>query len=703
MIAALLRRSYLWHTLLIGLLALGLRIFYLHEIENSPLFQVPAADARTEVDDVLAIAAGAGQGELSSSQLYTYFLASIFRVFGEGYYLPRLFQALLGAAICIFLYSIGRAVFPSAIALGAGLAAAFYGPLIYFGGALSPAILAVFLSLLFLLSLLYSPGRGPWNWVVSGFLLGLATLAAVHVLVFLPFLIFWLFRLNRPSLAAGRQTLKQGSFLLLGGAGTMALAALHNHLTGHDFALLSHHVGFGLSALKPLGWLHHLYFSLHGAEHLPDLDPYYARRDSLILRALLWKHGLAFPFGLVAPLALPGLALFWRHPSGQTPRGRLVLLFLVAYLLALVLFSTNAGQRLPLALLSLLFAGYGLTNLRSSDHWKMPALLFPLLLVLTNLRVAPTGMVGEVEQHFWLGQAYEQKGMEANAIREYCAVLERQPDHEQALLRLASLYRDQKQYSRAIKIYHTFLSFHPESVPARFLLGNTYVEVQRYEDAISLFEELTSLQPQWAALWGGLGRTYAMAGQLERAVQAYRQVLAINPDSSLVRYQLARIYQDQENVQAAIEEFGILLEEAPDKYDFHTRLADLLIKQEETGKETIRLEQTPVTRTAEEHLHQAIQLRPDYVDARWSMGLLLARQGRYAEAIAHFEKILELTPQVYQVHNCLGNLYKRTEKEEESRLHFATYARAERGQRLQRLGKAEFEQHVERVLKSMFR
>ena len=91
----------------------------------------------------------------------------------------------------------------------------------------------------------------------------------------------------------------------------------------------------------PLGYtrllLRKFYLFWHGNEILRNLDPYYARNDSLILRILLWKYGLAFPFGLVASLAVPGLVLFLflerRHDgsgalkyfcSGGITHGRLV-------------------------------------------------------------------------------------------------------------------------------------------------------------------------------------------------------------------------------------------------------------------------------------------------------------------------------------------------------------------------------------------
>ena len=122
---------------LVGLLALVLRLLYLGESASSPFFTSPVVDARTYVDEALALAGGAWAGPPGpfwQPPLYPYLLGFIFKVCGENYYAPRLLQALLGAASCVLLWCIGRRIFPPPIALGAGLAAAAYGPLIYFGG-----------------------------------------------------------------------------------------------------------------------------------------------------------------------------------------------------------------------------------------------------------------------------------------------------------------------------------------------------------------------------------------------------------------------------------------------------------------------------------------------------------------------------------------------------------------------------------------
>ncbi|NOT60412.1 MAG: protein kinase [Acidobacteria bacterium] len=60
---------------------------------------------------------------------------------------------------------------------------------------------------------------------------------------------------------------------------------------------------------------------------------------------------------------------------------------------------------------------------------------------------------------------------------------------------------------------------------------------------------------------------------------------------------------------------------------------------------------------AEQEFKQAINLNPDYIDARYSYGGTLARLHRYAEAQAELERAAETDPLSQQVCQGLGNIY----------------------------------------------
>ena len=54
------------------------------------------------------------------------------------------------------------------------------------------------------------------------------------------------------------------------------------------------------------------------------------------------------------------------------------------------------------------------------------------------------------------------------------------------------------------------------------------------------------------------------------------------------------------------------------------------------------------------HYEQALQLNPNYAEAHYNLGVALAQQGQWPEAIPHFERALQLKPDYAEAHYNLG-------------------------------------------------
>lgn len=730
---------YFWPAL-IGLTALALRIGHVQDSTSSPLFDAPVGAARMYAEVATDLAAGNWAGKPEpywQPPLYSYYLAIAFRVAEQNYFLPRFVQAIVGAAVCVLIYFLGRTAFPESVARGAGLGAALYGPLIFFGGELLPTIGAIFLSLLSLHFLLRPACPNPWNLLIVGFLLGLAALAVVNMLVLLPLYLLWLYK--------GYPRSGRALFVLLGCGLAIFPVTVRNYIVGHGQALISANTGFefylGNNAdyartvqmqpgfeweerverpatseksryflakswhfirHEPLRYLslslHKLYLFWHGDELRWNLDPYYARNDSAMLRLLMWKYGLAFPFGLVASLALVGMVCYWRSASGLSS-GRLLLLVLLAYMLSAVVFFVTAQHRLPAVPLALLFACSGLREIvvrRGNDRLRL-LVAAAVLLVATNVGAGPMNMEGSGFQHFALATAYEAQGMEATAMREYRAALERRPAHRESVLRLGQLHTSRQEHDRAIRVYKDFLGRYPDTESVRFLLANAYLAAGRLRWAIAGYESLISQRPQWAALHGTLGHAYQRDGRPSLAISAYRRALELQPDSTLVRYQLARLYEVQDSLQTATEQFRVLLEEDPDNAEFHTRIADLLIRGEGMAENTFALAQNAATEAAEVHLQEAIRRQPNRAESHRSLGTMLARQARYAEATKHFEWLFQLEPDNNELLVWLANLSQRSGRSDKAQKYMARYAKSERERRRQHQVQSEMDDMLKKV------
>ena len=719
-------------------LALSARLYYLHEIRASPLFTAPVVDARTYTEEAhyLSDVSFAGRSApFWQPPLYPVLLGVLFALAGDDLYLPRLIQAVLGALICVLICLLGDRVFGAKIGLGAGVAAALYGPLIYFGGELLPTLLACCLNLLVLLLVI---GEGGWvRWLAAGVLLGLSALAVANVLLFAPVLLGYLYWRQR--------RLRSPAFLLLGCALVIAPVAYRNWAVGGDLVLISHNAGINFyignnadyeqttrirpgrdwaelvemperragielpsaksryffaqswqyMTSEPLDFLGLLaykgYLFLRGDEIPRNRDLYFARNDSSLLSILLWKKGLAFPFGLVAPLALLGLFAFLR--TSESPEGRLLALFAACYALSVVLFFVTGRYRLPAVPVLLLFAAYGMRVL-----WQRPwpaLVAVAALLIFCNVATGAMDREGNAHEHYYLGHAYEKRDMPAHAARHYRRAIDRDPTFAEPLLALAALHGEAERYGKAIDLYRHYLKTQPKDVDVRFLLGHTALLARRYDEAAAAYSEVAATRPNWAAAHGGLGYALLMADQPQRAARAYSRTLELNPDSTLVRYQLARLYAEQGQHREAIAELEQLVQREPHVPEYPTRLADLLIQLEQgTG---MALGQTDQLAEAEKLLRRALALNAKTAHPHWSLGMLYARQGRYAEAVPLFEHLLQIAPHDYQAHLFLGHLYQRTGRQADADAQFAAFSRSQRAHRIEKVARREMEAQIEQI------
>ena len=609
------RRRHLIGLALLALAALAVRVIYLLQADDSPLFYHPIVDARTYVATALHLAEGQWLGPPQpfwQPPLYPYFLAGSFALFGENYHLPRLLQALSGTAVCLLVFHLGRRAFSPAAGWVAAGAAALYGPFLYFEGELLPAALAVFLNTLAVAALLWAAeGRSPRRWLAAGLLLGVAALNVASVLLFVPVALAWARLRARASLPA------LGA-LALGVALAVAPITLRNRLVGGEWVPISYNAGinfyignnpdadrttrirpgrdwqaltampereagitekgassrfyFGRSldflAADPGSYLLLQLRKLHqlwrGDEIPRNLDPYFARGHSWLLQGLLWIRGLAFPFGLVGPLALTGLILYMRNPQARSPAGDLLLLFAAAYMVAVVVFFVTGRYRLPMVPSLLLFAGYGVTRLTGLRGRRLAAgMALPAVLVLAlNTGVPAMDMEGRSQEHLYLASAYAEQGLQANALRHYDEALKREPDHEIALHDGGALLARRGDIRRAAEHWERLLHHYPDRSDVRFRLAAMSQDTGDHAGALGHLERLAEEEPERAAFHARLAWSRRQLGDLEGAARAYRRALKLDPAALPLHRQLARLEIERGNPEAALPHVKALQRQA---------------------------------------------------------------------------------------------------------------------------------------------
>lgn len=412
-------------SVLIGGVALLARLVHAHFVSRTPFFEGPVIDGFSYRSFALQIAHSGDFGEaFYQPPLYPTFLAALFRLGLGSAWSVAWVQAALGALTAILLASAARRLTSAAAArrmgLVTGLACALYGPLVLFDIELLPPCCV---DLLFAASLELASRSAA---SVSGdATLGL--LGGLGVVGWPPFAAFI------PGFLALRGARGRRLVLALACAALpVAVTARHNAERGSPGVVVSYNLGINLWLGNAPDWrdtwrarpgaafepelerpdregattpdarsryfmravarearqhplavvsrtAEKLYYVLHGRELRRDNDIELLRDASPLLRWLVWEHGLMFPFGLVAPLALYA---FWRRRAER--RVQILAASALLYALVLAIFFVASRYRLLLALLFLPFAVEQAFWLSRAPRGLVPVAGMLLLLNLPN-------------------------------------------------------------------------------------------------------------------------------------------------------------------------------------------------------------------------------------------------------------------------------------------------------------------------------
>lgn len=390
------------------LLALALRIAYLLQIRHTPVADLLLIDSDTYHRFAGLILRGEFHGEsvYSMNVLYPWFLAGIYRVFGESPDAVRWIQAGLGALNAAMVFVLTTRWFSRPAAWLAGLLAAIYPPSIFYAGALLTPVLIETFCLGVLLALAAWTARRPLRWlVVAGICLGFASLGRGNSILLVPLsLIFF-----RAAAGRWRHALRPWGAFAAAALSLLALASARNYVVERQFVPVSanyaafyigHHpratglyvmpefvdtaafegevlgtreaisrkVGSELTLAESSRWLFReglRYAATHPAEELrltlrklhylgnrtespTNLNFHLAADFSPLLRLIPLQFGILVSFGVL------GMALSWTRRKDLL----LAYLYLSVYVITAVLFFVSAEYRMPMVPVLLAFSGH---------------------------------------------------------------------------------------------------------------------------------------------------------------------------------------------------------------------------------------------------------------------------------------------------------------------------------------------------------
>ncbi len=286
------------------------------------------------------------------------------------------------------------------------------------------------------------------------------------------------------------------------------------------------------------------------------------------------------------------------------------------------------------------------------------------------------------------GYVHHLGGRPQQAEASFETTLELAPGNLPTLIRLGRARLDQNDLAGARQAFAQSRDLSPDTAAVLEGLAKVSAAEGDHARAAALFEEALALQPTANSLYQGLGLTYRSLGRLEDARQALEQggealvvfedpvliaLAKLGRSTDLLMARGARAYTDGRFAEAATF-FRRALE--LDTSDFNLwkqrifsleKLGELEEADGEIGRalELASSDDPEADRLERAHLHrmrgmlrllakndqgaidafaEALSLSPELVNTRMQMADTLGRQGRFAEALPHYEYLLERQP-----------------------------------------------------------
>lgn len=168
-----------------------------------------------------------------------------------------------------------------------------------------------------------------------------------------------------------------------------------------------------------------------------------------------------------------------------------------------------------------------------------------------------------------------------------------------------------ERFAEAEDRFQKAIALNPRNTDARFRLGFTHISQKKYREAVDIFEELILMDPQNINAFFMLGMAYSELREYYPCISNLQHALRLQPAFVEARLTLADAYHHQGKYLISLRELDALEEFIPD---------------EDTT-----------------YLHR---------------GMLLMELERFEEAIPHFERVIELRPNVLEAYELLIGLYE---------------------------------------------
>ena len=248
------------------------------------------------------------------------------------------------------------------------------------------------------------------------------------------------------------------------------------------------------------------------------------------------------------------------------------------------------------------------------------------LSAISSLQKALAVRPGYTDAHYNLAVLLAEEGRKKQAIPHFRAVVQKQPDFTEAILRWAVLLLEQGRFSEAARRLERVLELDPDRIDARYQLATILVMQNKQDQAITHYEKaLENAEGIFRAqIKQDLGRALLARGKYSDAIAHLSEAVSIEPSLGWAHCWLGQALQATGDKDQALLEFKLALKYSPNFLPALAPLSELTLQR----------------------------------------SLNLAKDSRFAPAIALLKEVRELLPEDPAIANALARYLATCPKDE---------------------------------------
>jgi len=219
---------------------------------------------------------------------------------------------------------------------------------------------------------------------------------------------------------------------------------------------------------------------------------------------------------------------------------------------------------------------------------------------------------------------------------------------------LGEKYFKSRRFKEAVEQFQSYIWLNPNDPAGHHSLGMAYCELGDFAQAVDPFLRALRLGPEFAEVYHSLGLVYSELHQHENAVRAFQNAIRLEPGSADNHCSLATSYLQLHRPAEAIQSAKEALRLNPDSADAYLQLGCALHFDPETFVEAIAAYQ------------KSLELEPGQFMALANLGDVNLQMGRIEEARDCLIRAGDITPNDPKLHNLLGQVYLRLGRRDEA-------------------------------------